>query len=273
MLSDLVAFCLAPFPWHLAPMGYVRELSGIGRRGAQCVEAWRPHLDASKRVILGAAKACTSRNSVLVVGSGLLLDVPLDALSATFGRVVLADIIQPRAVRRAAASHGNVELLQLDVTGVAKPVFDYVRRRSRGPLPRCEVDCLLDRAFDLVVSVNLLSQLPVIPGAYLRAKLPMLPPLTVADFSSAVIDAHLDWLARFDCRVVLITDSERTEQGGDGAVQRKDLLKGVRLPPPEETWTWDIAPRGTVYRDVAVRHRVVAYRNFQLLVAEPQPPS
>lgn len=262
MLSDLKAFCLAPFPWYLAPMGYVRELSGIGRRGAQCAEAWRPHLESSKRAILGAAEACTSRKSVLVVGSGLLLDVPLAELSAAFDQVVLADIIQPRAVRKAAASYGNVELQQLDVTGIAKPVFDYVRRR-RGPLPRCRVDCLRERDFDLVVSVNLLSQLAVIPGSYLRAKLPTLPPLAVADFSRAVIEAHLDWLARFDGRVALITDIERTELGADGGVERKDLLEGVRLTPPEESWTWDIAPRGTVYRDVEVRHQVVAYRDFR----------
>lgn len=269
MLSDLLAFCLAPYPWHLAPMGYVRELSGIGRRNAQCVEAWRPHLEASKRAILAASEACPHRRSVLVVGSGLLLDVPLAALSAAFERVVLADIVQPRAVRRAVRPYGKVELLQIDVSGIARPVFDYVRRRRRGSLPQCRVDCLLDRGFDLVVSVNLLSQLPVIPSDYLRARLPTLPPLAITEFSRGVIESHLDWLRRFGCPVALITDCERREEGDDRRVETKDLLEGVRLPPPEESWSWDIAPRGSVYRDLAVRHRVVAYRDFRAAQSVP----
>ena len=63
MLSDLLAFCLAPYPWYPAPMGYVRELSGMGRRNAQCVEAWRPHLEASKRAILAASSGRSSTMS------------------------------------------------------------------------------------------------------------------------------------------------------------------------------------------------------------------
>lgn len=263
MLRDLAAFCLAPYPWHLAPMGYVRELSGIGRRNAQCGEAWRPHLEASQRAILAASEACALRRRVLVVGSGLLLDVPLAALSAAFDRVVLADIVQPWAVRRAVRPYGNVALLQRDMSGIAKPVYDYVRRGRPSPLPRRRVDDLLDGEFDLVVSVNLLSQLPVIPGDYLRARLPTLPPLAVAAFSRGVIEAHLDWLRRFGCPAALITDCERREEGDDGRVETKDLLEGVRLPPPEESWCWDIAPRGSVYRDLAVRHRVVAYRDVR----------
>ena len=259
MLRDLLAYVLAPYPWHLAPMGYVREIAGIGRRAEQCAQSWRSLLQATKAHIARAASLRPSGGRVVVVGSGLWLDVPIKRLCAHFDHVTLVDIYHPLRVRRMARAHPKVELVQGDITGAVKPVFDYVRRRRTGPLPEGRAGVALNGPVDLVVSVNLLSQLAVIPRRYVAANQPSMPPHMLDDFGRSLVEGHLAWLRRAAASAVLVTDTEREEEAADGKTVRKTILEGVTLPAPDAAWSWEIAPRGSVYRDIAVRHRVAAY--------------
>lgn len=262
MMRDLFSYLETQFAWHLAPMGYLAELSGISRRARQCRAAWGPHLANTRAVIADAATSAKPGGTVMIVGSGHLLDVPLDALLARFERVRLVDVFHPRAVRRATSKDPRIELLQNDVTGVSRKVFDHVRRRRTGPLPEPSSNILPDVRADLTVSVNLLSQLSVTPCAYLRAHRPGLPPAALANFERRLINAHLAWLRRCDGRVVLITDVEREERWTDGTCTRRSILADVSLPQPDRGWWWDIAPLGSVYPDRSVRHNVYAFADF-----------
>ena len=262
MLEDLLRFATLRFPWYLAPMGYVRELAGIGVRNHQSEKAWRGHLAATCGAILEAADRCPRTEKALVMGSGLLLDIPLEELSHRFRQVVLADIVHFRRVRRAARRYPNVTLVQIDVTGIAKAVFDLARRGRPVPLPERSVDLFLDDGFDLVASVNLLSQLPVVPAEYLAAKVGNLPLGAIDEFGRRLVENHLDWLARFPGVVSLIADLERIESDGDTVLTREEMLWDVRLPPGGQTWNWDIGPRPSIRPDRDVRHKVIAFTEF-----------
>ena len=51
--------------------------------------AWAGHLFATRNFVTKAADLCEKQNLVVVVGSGLLLEVPLKALAERFERVFL----------------------------------------------------------------------------------------------------------------------------------------------------------------------------------------
>ncbi len=118
-----------PVPRHLRQMGCVRELRALRARRNRCQSAWHSHLEHTRAVILDAAARCEQRRSALVVGSGLLFDIPLEALSRQFEIVVLVDIVHAWSVHRQAARLSNVRLLPLDVTGVP-PSMDRTRNRD-----------------------------------------------------------------------------------------------------------------------------------------------
>ena len=262
MLMDLLRFLTFPYPWYLAPMGYVREQAGITASGSRSANSWRFHLEECKATILQAADHCHQQGKALILGSGPLLDVPLAELSRRFGEVVLADIVHLRRARKQARCYANVRLVQIDVTGVTKTTFDLARRRRPVSLPEHRPGFFLDEKFDLVASVNLLSQLPVIPRQYLTDGIKGLSVETMDDFSRKLIENHLGWLARFPGVVCLITDQERLEIGGSKVLSRKKMLWGVDLPKGGRSWIWDIAPRPEIYRDKDVRHEVIAFACF-----------
>ncbi len=107
----LLAWALSlvnPAPLRLRRRGYVRQSGLLHARSRRCRAAWAPHLARARGVILAAAEATVGRGSAVVLGSGLLDDVPLDSLAKLFDRVTLVDAVHPWPARLAARRHGNV---------------------------------------------------------------------------------------------------------------------------------------------------------------------
>ena len=255
-------YLATPVPRHVRQMGYVRELRALRARRNRCREAWSSHLEHSRAVILDAAAQCERHRTALVVGSGLLFDIPLEELSLRFENVVLVDIVHAWSVHHQAVRFSNVRLLPLDVTCVVERCHALARRRSAAPLPQRAVDCLVGEDFDLVASVNVLSQLPVVPNGYMSRRIRSLTDARTREFSRALVANHLDWLCSFPGVACLVTDLERLCYGDCGLVSREESLWGVALPEGGRDWLWDLAPRPEMYFHLDVRHRVGGYASF-----------
>ena len=255
-------YLAVPVPLHVRQMGYVRELRALRARQNRCREAWRSHLEHTREVVLEAAARCERRRNALVVGSGLLFDIPLEELGRRFESVVLVDIVHAWSVHRQAARFSNVRLLPLDVTGVVERCHALARRRAPAPPPQRPVDCLVGEDFDLVASVNVLSQLPVVPNGYMSRRIRSLTEADTREFSRALVVSHLDWLSSFPGIACLVTDLERLCYGDRGLVSREESLWGVALPEGDRDWLWDLAPRPEMYFHLDVRHRVRGYASF-----------
>ncbi len=92
-----------------------------------------------------------------MIGSGLLLEVPLRALSDRFERVILVDTFHMAQVAREAKKLFNVKLLTGDVTGVFKAMKERRPPGPHHPAPPTLIPHLKEA--DLVVSCNCLTQL------------------------------------------------------------------------------------------------------------------
>ena len=256
-------YLATPVPRHVRQMGYVHELKALRARRNRCRDAWRPHLEHTRALVLEAAARCERHRRALLVGSGLLFDVPLAELARQFDRVVLVDIVHLWPVHRLARRFSNVRLIPLDVTGVVERCHRLARQRSPAPLPQRPVDCLQGEHFDLVASINVLSQLPVVPNGYLSRRIRAPTHARIAEFSRAVVRHHLDWLCSFPGTACLITDLERLHLGDCAAVVgREGSLWGIELPEGGRIWHWDLAPRPEMYVHLDVRHLVVGYPSF-----------
>ena len=265
MILELFEYLTTDCPAYARRLGYLGEAIAIKARHRRHCEAWGPHLARSRAVINAAAEGCARRRTALVLGSGLLLDIPLGALSAAFERVLLVDVVHLRAARRIAARYPNVMLVTEDVTGLATDLAARLRAGWRGrsvPEPTLFRD---DGSIDLVVSANIAVQLPVMPAAALRRT--GADDGAIGDFCAALIRAHLDYLAGFAGRVCLITETERELHGpADDIWRLEDALYGLALPDGAARWTWDLAPVGEVSSDYGIRNHVAGFDDFRGLV-------
>lgn len=253
MIQELLTHWMTPCPRPIRRMGFLHDLIAVRARHRRCRTAWAPHLEATRDRVTAAIDATPGRDLAVVLGAGLLLDVPLDALAAAFRRVVLVDVCWLAETRRAVRHYGNVDLLAHDLTGVAVACqqADSIPAVPRGSIPYL-------RDADLVCSLNCLSQLPLNPRAALES-LPGVTPEHLDRFSRAVVTAHVEALTEAPGTALLVTDTtaERVLTSTGDALAR-DLLFGHPHPDGGDSWWWDLAPAPEEDRRYHLRHRVVA---------------
>jgi hypothetical protein len=257
MLAEAIKYAAARLRGQGDPHGHLAQQVAIWARHKRHGAAWEPHLARCKALALAAARACPqgARRTALVLGSGLLLDVPLNALSALFETVILADMAFVPEVRARARGLGNVEVLQADLTGC----LNRLPEALGGPLPVGGLTGLAAglAGLDFVYSANLLSQLPLFALEMLDAKAPEASEADRAGLAAALVRQHLDGLKALDCPACLVADvTERGLRRGAVAYEA-DLLFGVDIGLAGETWIWDIAPAGEAVRGLDVERVVL----------------
>lgn len=270
MLAEWIKSLRVPAPDHVKRMGYVRELVAIEARQRRCSEAWAPHQAETRAIVEEAVALCPGRERAVVLGSGLLLDIPLARLVERFAEVVLVDIAHLPSTRAAVAPFETVTLLEADLSGVARPVDVLVaaERQGYGPLPLPEPHPsppVPPETVDLVVSVNLLTQLPATPVAWIERRLGArhgFDEARLADYREAILRAHLELLREFGGVTCLVTEVESLYRDRGGALlEREPLLPDGLLPVVPEAarrdWEWALAPPGEIDRRYGLHRRVI----------------
>ncbi|MGZ5852184.1 MAG: hypothetical protein ACXWJH_06395 [Hyphomicrobium sp.] len=275
MIGEFLRYVTTFAPERVRKFGYLHKLIALEFRAKRCATAWAPHIRACRNFIVKASDLCERQNLVVVVGSGLLLEVPLKALSERFENVELVDIFHTPQVRAEARKYFNVKLLTGDVTGIFAAIKE---RRPPGPhVPAPPARIPHVKEADLVVSCNCLTQLAGPFNEYFEKERGF-SELDADKLAYQVMEQHAKAIAEQTTGVgVLITDIERFAVQGDKTVSKTDLLKALRLPPSgpasiahNEEWDWLIAPHPEEHPTHDYAHTVTG-RIYQHGAVEEQP--
>jgi len=242
-------------------MGFVKDQEGIMNRYLRESSHWKSHLERT-RSFISASFQETEAESVAVLGSGWLLDVPLEQLRSRFDHIYLVDIHHPVQIRKRTAAMPQVELIEEDLTGGAiNQVWSYLEKSASHlegflkeefslfpPLPHIRPDVL--------ISVNLLNQLDIIVCDHILKK-KHFQQEDLTPFRTAIQAFHVDWMTkRPGC---LITDTMEEVVDKNGAKSSKALLY-TNLPPGirSDSWWWDFDSQGTYHPGSRTRMEVQA---------------
>ena len=233
-------------------MGYYDDQSGIIRRYQRERVHWDAHLTNTRQFALEAMQG-KNKKSAAVLGSGWLLDVPVEEMSRYFEKLFLFDVRHPATVQKQIKRINNVELRICDISGFALPVFQYAKQyrnnKERPPISDIQPQTSLDLSgFDFVFSCNILNQLDILLMDYLAQFFNLEYEETVL-FRNNVQQHHIDMLPRN--RSCLVADYEEITRAPDGKeISRKP---SVRLPivqcPNASRWTWTFDTKMTYYKD------------------------
>jgi hypothetical protein len=193
----------------------------------------------------------------VVLGSGRLLDVPLETVAPRYRRTTLVDMVHSRAVRRRAAALAGVQCVEADVTGCA------ARLTSDQGLPEPGWPTVLTGlpAPSTTISLNLASQLAVAPTLWLEGR--GFADDVIARFGAALVSAHFRWLETLPGRVAVVTDVRRryARRGVEGEGVESSIFD-VPTPPPATSWTWTVAPEGELERGLSLTLDVEAWPDW-----------
>jgi hypothetical protein len=223
-------------------LGYYHYQNGLIYRHLNQGKGWNLHLQNCRSFILRSVEMLNPE-TVTVLGSGWLLDLPLKELSERTKKVNLVDIVHPPDAFRQVEPLKNVVLTEADATG---GLIDEVWAKTSGlrlfgklkSLDSINIPCYeLNEPGNLVVSLNLLTQLETLLIRRLKEK-SVLGEDDFLKFRKAVQKKHIDFLLQHNS--VLITDTCETFIDKKG--NRSDIETVVTDLPfgtVREEWTWD----------------------------------
>jgi hypothetical protein len=229
-------------------MGYLRDQDGIMNRYLREKSNWDRHLTHTREFIKDSFRD-PALKSVAVLGSGWLLDVPLEELCKRFEQVYLVDIHHPVQIRKKVEPMKEVKLIEMDLSGGAiEQLRKIVRKKAKLKGSELVEQLTLQPPLehigpDAVISVNLLNQLDIIlcdymsKHGYFQQEDPDL-------LRSALQKFHLQWIT--DTPGCLISDVEEISHDKKGNSTSKSLLF-TTLPEGKrrDSWTWEFDTRGT----------------------------
>jgi hypothetical protein len=248
MLLEALNFAATSIVSPRRKAGEINSSVMLWARARRCARAWAAHEQNCHAFILKAMEALPNRRVAVILGSGLLRDVPIEALSRTFDEVRLYDLQHLASVRGWAALKGlrNLRFEHRDISGFSNVDQDRV------PKPLDFLEAVAD--LDFVISANVLSQIGIglgrLSGANATASNDAVPRL---------LQAHVDGLKALATKCCLLTDTSYEVVDRAGMVlERDDLMQGILLPVPEAAWLWPVAPFGEVDPNYQAIHRVTA---------------
>lgn len=245
MILELITYLRTRCPDYVRKMGYLYQAIALRERYRRRARSWQPHLEKTKSFIQTAATNCKNRKKIVLLGSGLLLDVPLEFLAQSFEEVILVDVVHLPEIKKRIKRFANVRTLQKDVTNVADNVFRAINE-GRNTLPLHSPDIPeMDQNTSMVVSLNILSQLSAVPQDYIIKKEMDIDEQALTSWCDEIREAHYRALQNLGCDVCLIADHAYVYKDREGRViEQGSTVGNMSLPKPDASWWWEIAPLG-----------------------------
>ena len=267
---------------------------GISERYKRCKQYWAPHLKLSKEFIAAALRGLED-SEILILGAGRLLDVPLLQACSHARRITLVDA-DPAAVSSWKAAERSLppttKLCQV-LTDVSGRLDEWTAELSAQPrnisllaaekalcslLAPSAPPSLPASPSECVISVNLLSQIPIFWEDRVRTAWPHLaqgpedlfdPHLEQAltETKNRLIDEHLAMLERLSTsRVILLSDllfhyytKDKSEWRTEPAL---GYVRDLTIPGfnvvTKDSWLWHLAPQGIERQEYGEIHTVGA---------------
>ncbi|MGO8656138.1 hypothetical protein ACC771_10775, partial [Rhizobium ruizarguesonis] len=93
---------------------FIRYSVNLWSRAGRCAADWAEHEEMSRNAIRAAMADLRQKRTAVVLGSGLLRDVPIEELAKGFDTVVLVDLVHIASVRLwlSAKGYRNVRLIE-----------------------------------------------------------------------------------------------------------------------------------------------------------------
>jgi hypothetical protein len=227
----------------LKKMHYVSDQQGILQRYLREAKSWVEHLENTKKIILQQAENKNKR-ACAILGSGWLLDIPVEELATMFEHVYLYDVLHPKQIKHKMKKYNNVHFVEEDITGGAiNELYEQVQlKKSIGSFKPIEEISLkgfqLAKDVDYVVSANILNQLDILLVDYIKGY-GMYSEDELRHLRVRIQQQHLDFLPQH--KTCLITDIEEKVYSNIMVLEETNPLVYIPLPKKNvvRQWEWN----------------------------------
>jgi hypothetical protein len=245
----------------LRKMSYISDQRGILRRYFNQEGAWETHLANTKNYIIRALSG-KKFDSLTILGSGWLLDVPIDYLADNFKKVILYDINHPRQIRHKVRKFPGVELKEADISGAIQIVYnivnDYRKKKIKHDLKKIYFKAFKPKEkTDYVISLNILNQLDILLVDYLK-KFSIYNEEELKNFRIRIQKSHIDLLIPGKSCIIADYEEEIYNMNWLQVEKRTNVFIDLPEGKNKKIWQWDFDFSGTYNHGKKTIFNVVA---------------
>lgn len=242
--------------------GYVYQNIALKFRARRCAKAWQGHISECHRLVREQLDLLSQEKnpprSVMIIGSGLLLEIPIQDLLAKVEKIYLVDLVHARTIRKLARRYPQIELIERDISSLLGILKMGTAPFQLKNIPWTQLPPWDLPAVEWVISANLLSQIPLM----ISEKLPMSSE-TYEKFARRVRDQHIERLLKQAPRVLLFADFEtRYIDRGGNRIKTESYNVDLGALKPGREWLWEISPFGETSPDYKIEMQVRSYWKF-----------
>ena len=235
-------FSSSPENKILNRMGYISDQQGILNRYFREKEGWAEHLINTKEFILECL-AGKEVNKLIVLGSGWLLDFPLEKLYSQIKKISLIDIYHPPQVIKKVKNFPGVECISADITGgYIRQIYDKVNECKKHKTEFSFDDNITIPVYsgdenDYIISLNILNQLDILLTDYIKSQIKV-SDNSILQIRKKLQKDHINFLST--TKYILITDSEEIiiNNQGEKESSKNLLYSDLPLSDYSKEWSW-----------------------------------
>jgi len=228
----------APPKKILSRMDYISDQKGIIRRYLREQEGWMEHLRNAGDFIIEVLQS-NEINHVVVLGSGWLLDFPIERILQTVKKVTLVDIHFPPQILKKIKIYDQVQCLSADITnGYIQAVYEQIQNSgTKFDIPvNIDAPRIQPEKGMLILSLNILNQLDILLVDYILKKTDF-NDLLIARFRKNLQASHIAMLK--DHPFILMTDYKEILFNSQGKVIEEMQLLYTELPSGQLSREWE----------------------------------
>ncbi len=248
--------------------GYTYESIALKERYLRNKIQWQPHILKCHDFVLRKIDRHPMAKSIMIFGSGHLIEIPIEQILAKFEKIYLVDLVHPKSVKELATLYSEkIILIPADLSSY----FEV----SKVCLPKT----------DLVFSANMISQIAFLPGKKMLGN--GMPADLVWKESKNILQQHLRWLKALsiDRKVFyfcdnkkMVSTTERFNRISILSLFKKNIFSQAKISinepasefpdefttiydihlPFEDEWIWDIALSPEYKKNQDVRLHMIA---------------
>ena len=261
---------LAPAPELkvLRRMDYISDQKGIYRRYLRELKGWDQHLEQTGNFITRILLENEFRH-IVVLGSGWLLDFPIERILSLVKKITLVDVHFPEQVLKRVNELDNVDCIRADVTGgYIHAVYEQLRHnRTRFFIPGdIKNPGIKAERGKLVLSLNILNQLDILLVDYIQKKA-VCNADQILEFRKMLQELHIRMLREHP--FILVTDFREILINNLGKILEEKELLFTGWPSGdlecEWDWTFDYHQLYNAHGDTQMKVRAVFSKGPQKL--------
>lgn len=230
MLSELWDFITTKSSSQARKEGYLYHAIALAHRARRCEKYWQTHLEHCREQVAKIPSA----EKLVVFGSGLLLETPLEILVQKFNQITLVDIVHTKETRAKVerfcqSLKTRISLVEMDLNK------DFFTEKA-----------------EFYISANILSQI-----AFVSTQKWLKEQIAEEEIEKRTADLqarHLEQLLNVSNHGMVFSDFQMQILDLQNKVieEKSTVAESLKLKW-SKTWSWDLAPAPELSKDYSVR--------------------